>query len=442
MKERTAPPEEDFGVWCEMTPLYLATSFDDRGENPWDSYFRPMMSMTNESGSSTYMPDIKNVTVEVVEHWATRARSLKHPVLRARLADAAWELSPFVTNSRKRDIAMARIAIQAYIEAVAARLDASLHDAFASAQRALDLAAHINDPDGIDKARAALLELHRAVIATKEPHMWSRAYDHLVHHKKARTTAEELDSLVSDLEGVLARVSNPQDSATFDPHETKAVAERLSRHHISKNRLDDDRRVHSVLAGTFEFAAGFAGPTVAASFLQDSVDAYQRAGRPDEAARIRVDMQKKLLESRNEMGQFSIPIVITEEEMNALVDRIVVDDPAQTLVNIAVAFLPSPEHMDKEMREIAKDAPLFALLSQQIVSEDRVAARIGSVEEDPSGRVLMHTVRWLKIRFFADLRELMGGRTAATATLLVPSSKTAGGRSWPRNILLPGWEAG
>ena len=44
--------------------------------------------------------------------------------------------------------------------------------------------------------------------------------------------------------------------------------------------------------------------------------------------------------------------------------------------------------------------------------------------------------------FFADLRDAEGGRTAVTATLVVPSIKTAGGRPWPRSILLPGWGAG
>jgi hypothetical protein len=47
-----------------------------------------------------------------------------------------------------------------------------------------------------------------------------------------------------------------------------------------------------------------------------------------------------------------------------------------------------------------------------------------------------------KERFFSDLREAEGGRTGAAATLVVPSIKTAGGRPWPRSILLPGWEAG
>jgi lysyl-tRNA synthetase class 1 len=119
-----------------------------------------MSSMTYEDGTALFLPEVDKATLDAVAHWSERARNLKHPVLRARYADVVWELGRFITKSPTRDVAMARIAINAYIEAVTHRLDGNTHAVFTSAQRAIDLAAQINDPAGIDRARKVLLSLH------------------------------------------------------------------------------------------------------------------------------------------------------------------------------------------------------------------------------------------------------------------------------------------
>lgn len=363
IKERSASADEDFGLWCELVPLYLATSFRNDRENPWDSYFRPMSSMTYENGTALYLPEVDKATPDAVEHWSERARSLKHPVLKARYADVVWELGRFITKAAKRDIAMARVAVNAYIEAVTRRLDGNTRSAFTTAQSAIDLAAQINDPASIDRARAALLGLHAEVMASKQSYMWARAYDHLVDHKKARTTDAEMDALVADLEDVLARVSDSSNRETFDPHAARETVDRLVRHYTTEGCPDEVRRCRGVTARAFEFHAGLGNATLAASFLQDSMDAYRQAGQPEDAERVRVAMQQKIRESRDEMSQHSIPLEIAREDVDARMARMVVDDPAQTLVNIALAFLPSPARMEAEVARLAKDAPLMSMLS-------------------------------------------------------------------------------
>ena len=44
--------------------------------------------------------------------------------------------------------------------------------------------------------------------------------------------------------------------------------------------------------------------------------------------------------------------------------------------------------------------------------------------------------------FFSDLRGEGSGHTVVTANLLLPHTKTAGGRPWPQSILFRSWEAG
>lgn len=381
----------------ELAVFKLVPNFSNSNENPWNSYFRPRASYTDNDGASFYSPRIDLVPSSAIALWEQRAHNLRHPVLKARYSDAVWDLSPFITGSMKRNVAMARVAIDAYILAAQHRLDKEIHSAITGAERALDLAILINDSAKIDYARAALLSLHRDAMATPGCYQYLRAFDHLINLKKARSTDEEFLELVTDLEKALTWLSDPRDPSLFNPHAASDVSTRLAGYYKSKNRLDDMRRVHGVTAKAFEFIASQSGPTLASALLQDSINAHLLAGQSKEAERIRVEMQTRIGESQSEMAQFRLPAVMSKDKIKEIVSGIVVEDAAQTLVNIAFAFLPDPDKMAEEVKQLAEVAPLMSSLTQFIVGEDRIAAKVGSVTDDLGGRILMHTLRTFQI---------------------------------------------
>jgi hypothetical protein len=86
---------ENLGAWAEV--LAFALSKGDNG-NPWNTYFGPMGSGTNAEGQTVYFPDIAGTPPEAVSHWGARARSLKHPFLKARYADLVWDMSGPITQ--------------------------------------------------------------------------------------------------------------------------------------------------------------------------------------------------------------------------------------------------------------------------------------------------------------------------------------------------------
>lgn len=409
LRDRSAPTEEDQGAWVELMAIYLQMSFSNVREDPWNSFFRPLSSMTSPDGVAYYTPDVNNATEEAVAHWAGRARSLTHPVLRARYADVVWELGRLITK-KPRDVAMARIALDAYIDAVDGRLVKHITVTFKHAKRAIDLAAQIGDQPGTDRARQALLGLHREVMARDSGHLWATAYDHLVDHKKAGTTPAEIDGLVADMERVLARASDSGDPKRFDPHTVTDVVTRLTKHYSSRNLPQELRRVQVTKARALEFAAGLGKGMLAASLQQDSLDAYRLAGMPDEAERVRVMMQRSLLETKAEMHEISVPVTISKAEMDEMVDGLVVGDLGQTFANIAASFVPKVCRLEVAVASIAKDAPLLAMMSHQIIADDRVAARVGSVEDDQGGRVLQQALQEMQITVVVLHRTLQVAR--------------------------------
>jgi lysyl-tRNA synthetase class 1 len=72
--------------------------------------------------------------------------------------------------------------------------------------------------------------------------------------------------------------------------------------------------------------------------------------------------------------------------MEAFLDAIIVDEPGQSLANIASAFLLRRDAPEDSVRRTAEHAPLLARITQEIMADDHVAAKVGSVEDDPFGR--------------------------------------------------------
>src|SRR4051794_500312 len=69
------------GAWVEALAFNLTTG---NHENPWNSYFGPMGSGSDAEGKRHYFPDIAGTPAVAVDHWTKRAKSLRHPFLKAR----------------------------------------------------------------------------------------------------------------------------------------------------------------------------------------------------------------------------------------------------------------------------------------------------------------------------------------------------------------------
>jgi lysyl-tRNA synthetase class 1 len=85
---------------------------DETGEkSDWGSYFRPMYVSREKDGVRTSHP-LERLSADTIAYWTARANEARHAVLRARYADAAWELAQLVEGA-KREISNARVAIDA-----------------------------------------------------------------------------------------------------------------------------------------------------------------------------------------------------------------------------------------------------------------------------------------------------------------------------------------
>jgi lysyl-tRNA synthetase, class I len=192
--------------------------------------------------------------------------------------------------------------------------------------------------------------------------------------------------LIDDLEQLVTGYCDTKPEI-FDPHSAESAAQRLIKHYSRIYQNEDIKRLYIAIARAFEHFASIGDAMLAAAVLQTSVDAYKNAGLQVDSDRVRILMQEKIGESQKQMASISQEIKVKKDDVDSFVNSIVVDDLATTFVRIAVEFLPKRADLESAVQKTSEEAPLMAHLTQKIMSDDRVAAIVGSVEDDPFGRL-------------------------------------------------------
>ena len=155
------------------------------------------------------------------------------------------------------------------------------------------------------------------------------------------------------------------------------------------------KRLNTAIGQAFEHFASLGDAMLASAFLQTAVNAYRDAGLPEESKRVRILMEKKIRQSRDLMTSIGSEIKVTKEDMEAFLQAVVVDDIAATFVRIAAEFLPKRVSLEEEIRKLSEQAPLMARIPQTIMAENHIAAKVGSVDDDPFGRVIRQSTMHL-----------------------------------------------
>jgi hypothetical protein len=379
---------ESLWAWSEVLAFALADRFDS--PSPWNTYFAPVSSI-ERGGKIIYMPDVTEADPGFIAHWTRRARTLRHPVLKARYADLVWDLSRIIAK-QPGDPELARIAIDAYLASLSPQMRRESNDRFRASIRALNLSIQLNDAARVDAAKRALLALHREEISA-ERGLWWLGFDRLIEDKRAGVTEAERSQLIADVESIVTRRSDAGDPKQFDPHQTRDAANRLIKQYRKGRAGADVRRLQEVIGRAFEHFASLGDAMLASSVLQTAVNAYREAGLPQESQRVRLLMEERIAASHAEMKPITVDRLIPNEDMEKFLSSTIRPDIGETFALIAIQFLDSRQQLEQQVANLQTEAPLMATITQQIVADRHIAALVDSVAEDPIGRLIQHAAR-------------------------------------------------
>jgi len=373
-------PEDDTAVKAELVVLGL---FADRPQesSSWGMHFGPMMVT-----SKGEYPPLDVITPEMIAYWKGRANACGHPRLRARYADAVWDIEPKVAEG-KRDPEFARIAIDAYVE------DCELPGVevrqINGLERALYLALKLNDGGRVASTRDAILAFQKKVADPEKSRLVLFHFDALyAQRKRIKLSETQLNEMVAGLEKQLAEWSDPSGSA-FDPFSSRELGKRLVQHYQASNSPDEVKRVVQTYAKALLHLAGQANGMLAHHWLEELHRDYLDAGLRSEANSLVSDIRKAGERSVGEMAHISVPITISNEEMEEFCQGITEDGVEAAVERIVETFMPDAEHLRTEMHKVAAKHPLMSMI-QVTIADEHTRARIGAIQDDESGRLVMH----------------------------------------------------
>ena len=377
--------EED---WKGYIAEYSVFFFDEGGdgESVWGTYFRPMVEYT-QGQNTVRNPDIAQLNVDTLVHWQQRATETNNPVMKARYADAAWDLAKPIAN-RQPDYKCAGLAIDGYIEATNRHFYKWENEGVRWLVRALNLARSVGDADSIEKVVDAMFVFYQASLQPKLVGIWPFLFDSLYGEKKLISAMQEVQ-IISDLEDMLAKLSVVGEPNYFDPFGAQAAAERLARHYKRQGDAPNVERVLKTYGNAFKTLAAGASPMLAMAWLQPVIERYEQEGMKDDAEKLRLLQMKKGENIASDMKHYSVEVNIPKKEFDDVVALLIVkDDLAATLSHVAQYFIPNVDRAKKLVQELKTVAPLLSIIPITVVDHTgRPVAKVGAIDDGTEGRL-------------------------------------------------------
>jgi Domain of unknown function (DUF4209) len=367
------------------------------GEPIWDMYWQPLSSATDKAGKDHFSPDVAAVDAEIIEQWRSRAQTTRHPLLRARYADLAWEVTRFREDlGRRPDVTMARSAVDGYLDAVEGTLFVDDIYAWNYVERAIELAASIRDPGRLSRAKAILFQFRAACESRDSRYAFWRFHEIAwIHARVLGLTDADRADIVQALESQLALRSRIEDPVNFDPHLATTAAEALKLWRDFAGQKDEADRAAHAAGAAFEAAAAQAKGLTAISWLADQLARYRQLGDQEGISRVERAIRAHAQEAEGEMKRISTPLNLKPEELDAWADRVAGGNLDEALQRFAAVGIVRRDSTERAILENVGSS-ISAHFPIMITGRDGFTkATIGSVKDDLDGRIVHHAAQLL-----------------------------------------------
>lgn len=353
------------------------------------TYYGPIWVSNNEDGTTSEYPSVKKVTEQIVKYWTNRAKTAKHPMLRARYADLVWDFQKIVTNESPH-YSVAQIVIDSTIEIAQRNCYQPEMNVIQKLKRALSLAIVLNDNTRIEKVTAAIISYEDAVTDESKLGLWGFSYDFLFENDKVNLTDGQKQKLIADLEGHLLRASQPAKLEELDPWVVNSAALRLAKYYRKIGETEDIKRVLVSMGNAFIQASSKASALQTSAWLQGVHSTYKEFGLKAEAEEISIKLRDLGEKMKSELKPVSYEMEISQEKIDSYIAALTKGDLDEVLARIAVHFIPKKSEVEKQIKELANKSPMVFLFPRELLdNQGRPLAKVDSLEEDMPGHMAM-----------------------------------------------------
>ncbi len=327
--------------------------------------------------------------------------------MKARYADLLWELPERLAGA-KRDVRMARIAVDSYLDAVQTQRYKSGSMSIAKARRSLNIALSINDQERIDRARDVMLALDDYEANDGALPLSGFCFDTFVEppHPRIVLTEAQHAKLVANVESRLSGFAS-QPSGSYHPADAETDAKRLATHYRRRGLSTDVARVLRSYGAIVQKMSGTAAPLVVNHSLHKLFDLYKAFNLNAEADALNESLRIAGEDAVKGLKEISATVQIPREQWEAYFTAMLAGDSVDVLVRIAMYYVPRRSEMEAELRHNVQAAPFTYLVTIDVKDDDgRTVAKVEPLASDPEGHLVRHISQHLSLTSIL-LRETM-----------------------------------
>jgi hypothetical protein len=422
LRDRGAFQDAIDQVFRSLAPL----EFHERhaGTSPWGCFFAPRIAA--EQGRSEF-PNLALLNSENVDEWAEVADSVNHPRLKARFADAVWELGRRLGGTRKDRYRFGRMASESYLE-LAGRAGNHPFELINAITRSVQLAMQLGTGDLVDRGYEFLMQYADSV---EQAHvgLWSAPFDRLLPLSGLSAAQRDriLDRHARRFEATVA---------SADIFRVTVAGPRFAKYFYDRQQYQRAKDITFAYGEAVLRSAALLDASIAIHHIEGVLEAYRRVGLKEDTDRVRLLLEEMgkgvLTEMKSQRVELKLDLDAIESAIAKMID---VADPLTALYRLANNCASHPENFEAEFEAATEGLIFHRLLPVSIIGDDGLTVTtIGAYDQDKEGRLVMELARDMGLRttfFLSGLDEWkkkfkLGGIPDTPSlfdSLLIPSDR-------------------
>ncbi|WP_213804795.1 DUF4209 domain-containing protein [Granulicella sp. dw_53] len=382
-----------FDVMRSLAPLDFFAHGKKR--HVWGSIFSPKSESDAGRGVEEY-PKLADLTASHVDNWAELATTLKRPQLRARFADAVWELGKKLSPQREDLHRFGFLAAEAHLTAASEAKDRAFYESVQAGTRSIQLSLQLRSKELFSKGFAFMMEF----ADSAEPnHMgrWFAPFDRLI--SLSGLSSAERERIVSGLEWRFWEAVDRQDL-----HQLKMAGPALALYRQSHGEYDQSKKIILAYGEAVLKLTTDQRPMIAIHHISAVLDDYLRMGLRSDADRVRSLLEERGKGAFKEMHEHSVEIKFDMSDIEtSIAEKLDHKDPFCALFRLAWSCTPHPDEIVAHF-EAASEGMLFhRLFPVNIIGQGGLpVATVDTYDKSQKGRHVMEyrQAMQLNVSFF------------------------------------------
>ncbi len=378
------PKDSSEAVACRYESMAFAFSENCR-DNVWGIYYGPQWILEKkDTGEPVYVPDIKDISGEMISYWEERSSIVVNPLLKIRYTGLVMELKKRISNAEPDYNTIKLPNVQSLITVVENDYCECATTTLDYAERALSLSIGFHNKNLQKRAVKAFYDAHKRLSKDDlSPGIWGRIFQSLIKHREEFSEYEDklLQEQLERFERLKTQALTEGGKTDKYVHVLSDQVELLAEYYRTIGTIEKAEPFFEALLCAIKASISIRGGIWGQGMIQQLQAHLRMYGFDKKANQLYVDMRNLAELSLADLKPIGVSIPIDTERIKAYLDEALRGTDEEVLQFFIVQYLPKLDEEKNLLKAKAEKSPLLDMIPT--VTIDSSGNRISNVGVGP-----------------------------------------------------------